>query len=98
MRIYRMNCPNCNGPLEYNPRQPLAFCQFCGAPLYFDDGTKRIEIKETKTYNYNETTRHEEVYENKTETEKWDRILGIVMFVGMLLFWFVLMFLIQFGK
>lgn len=94
MKIYKMNCPNCDGPLEYNPKQPLAFCQFCGAPLYFDDGTKRIEIRETRTYNYNHnynaSTKHEEVYRDESKSDKWIALCSMVIIVAVMIFEYLL--------
>lgn len=82
MKIYKMTCPSCNGPIQYDPKKPLAFCQYCGAPLYFDDETKRIEVRATynHNYNYNINRRNETVYEDKSESSKYENIAMAIIF------------------
>ena len=41
MKIKYMTCPQCGGEIKYaNPNQ-VNYCNYCGAPLYIEDGISR---------------------------------------------------------
>lgn len=43
-KLYKLKCPECNAPLDIDLKKPVKYCMYCGTPIFFDDGTKRIEI------------------------------------------------------
>ena len=36
-RLIKIKCPNCNAFVQLNPDQKVAFCQYCGTQLLFDN-------------------------------------------------------------
>lgn len=56
MKLHKLSCPNCNGPLDIDigDRKQI-FCPYCGQKFLVDDGRILIEI--TKNININKTNR-----------------------------------------
>ncbi len=94
MKFYKLKCPECGAPLEYNPDKPLAFCPYCGEKILIDDDRDEITI------NYHIDKRKYKVKNitHKTETIESDKygcagcaevflgaITTIVLFVGLLI-------------
>lgn len=42
MEIKSFKCPQCGANLD---NKNVSFCSYCGAKLYFDDGSKNINYK-----------------------------------------------------
>lgn len=43
-KLLKLKCPECNAPLDIDLSKPVKYCMYCGTPIFFDDGVKRIEI------------------------------------------------------
>ena len=53
MKMYQLKCPACGGTIEIERNRDSCFCSYCGAKVYVDDETHRVEI--TKNINYHKT-------------------------------------------
>ena len=53
MKLVQISCPNCNGSLTVDENSRIVNCQYCGAQLFLDDGTVRVE----KTIRYYDEAR-----------------------------------------
>lgn len=73
MQIQQFRCPNCGGPLQYNPYRPLTYCQYCGEKLYLNDGVQRVKIDRTERHEYK--YKNETIESNDAEMIKWMAIL-----------------------
>ena len=63
-----MKCPECGGAIDFNPRNEIKFCPFCGSGLYDDESIKININKKVQNYDYAKF-RKAEAYE-KVELEK----------------------------
>jgi len=66
MEIKKLKCPECGANFESDEK--VSFCSYCGAKLYFDDGTKTVN------YNYKteDVAKIKEIETNKEiELKKW---------------------------
>lgn len=55
MKLIKLQCPNCNSPLEAESGRGMMFCQYCGTKIMLDDGSRNININKNvnKTINQN---------------------------------------------
>lgn len=59
MEIKKLTCPECGANFESDEK--VAFCSHCGAKLFFDDGTRNININ----YKNEDVSKIKEVEANK---------------------------------
>lgn len=95
MEIKKLKCPECGANFESNDK--VSFCSYCGAKLYFDDGTKTVN------YNYNykneDVAKIREIEVNKElELNKRQEELRSQKKVGIGLVLFFIIFIIGFGS
>lgn len=93
--IKKMFCPNCGGPVSFQPGREDTFCSHCGSQLYFKDDKLEVKLK------------HEEIKmeyadrseERKTKEEHHKRELIFVAWfcIGGILFFFACMALMIIG-
>ena len=98
MKVYTLFCPNCGASLNIKSDKNSFFCTHCGSQILVDDETQRIEITKNinKNVNYTRTdntkiekARSEERVRIKKEEAKTERLMSIVLMIGML--WFVIL-------
>ena len=86
MELKKLKCPECGANFESDEK--VSFCSYCGAKLYFDDGTRNIN------YNYNYKTEdiakireievNRELELNKRQEEKKGNknfLIGMIFFI-----------------
>ena len=71
MKLFQLNCQNCNGSLEIDFDNLIAYCPYCGQKLLFDlDQMKSIITEIEKTKRSQEQTKREQ---EKTERLKLEQ-------------------------
>ena len=95
MELKTLKCPECGAKIESDAK--ISFCSYCGAKLYFDDGTKTIN------YNYKtedmakikEIEVNRELELNKRQEEKKSNknfLIGMILFIGIFIIGFASLF------
>ena len=70
MKLIKLQCPNCNSPLEVENGRNEMFCQYCGTKIMLDDGSRNININKTVTKNINHKIDHTVRYVDETRIEE----------------------------
>lgn len=83
MKIISMRCPDCGASIEYNPKKPLSFCQYCGARIYVDDEKPKKVVHQNINNDYstyNDYSTHTKIKEKHyhIKEEKQSEIGGCI--------------------
>ena len=74
MKTYQLKCPSCGADIVLEGNRSFCFCTYCGARVYIDNGTHKVEI--TKNINHNKTYRDEaKIRKIEFEERMQERIL-----------------------
>ena len=103
MKVFRLNCPNCNAPLEIENGLDTFYCQYCGNRIILDGQSKesiraKVRYKELDIENeqFNKQLDQERYYMEYQEKEnKRSTRLGVALVVGWILLILGLLFLIK---
>lgn len=91
MQLTRLNCPNCDAPLEIDMDNMEAYCPYCGQKLMFDtEQIGKLFAEREKTKQEQELTKRIEIQKKYKEREE---IRSIKLLIGCVLF-IILMFAI----
>lgn len=95
MELKKLRCPECGANFESNEK--VSFCSYCGAKLFFDDGTKTIN------YNYKkedvaklkeiEVNRELELNKRQEESRSQKKVgIGLIVFLAIFIIAFTSFF------
>lgn len=95
MEIKKLKCPECGANFESN--QKVSFCSYCGAKLFFDDGTKTINYnyKTEDVAKIREIEVNRELELNKRQEEKKGNknfLIGMILFIAIFIIGFASLF------
>ena len=95
MQLHKLRCPNCGGNLDINLNdKEYIFCPYCGEKFFVEDGKKEYTINQN--ININKQTSHTRHNINEADvirakTEAREKKYSWVSWVGIALFWCLLM-------
>lgn len=91
MQLTRLNCPNCDAPLEIDMDAMKAYCPYCGQKLMFDtDQIGQLFAAREKTKQEQERTKRIEIQEKYKERKEKRKIK---LYVAAVIGYLVIMFL-----
>lgn len=91
--IKKMFCPNCGGPVSFQPGREDAFCSHCGSQLYFEDDKLEVKLKHEEVkmeYADKSEARQHEIEKKKIENKE-ERFYMFVLIGVMVFMWLLLM-------
>lgn len=101
-KLYKLKCPECNAPLDIDLKKPVKYCMYCGTPIFFDDGTKRIEINsrheriirdEAKIVEEQNRLAVEREKTKQKKEENSDMKWWAIVMIAFIILWIILLFL-----
>lgn len=73
MKVEKIECPYCGGPIDLAQYKSVKFCPYCGQPVHITDGST-VTINKNIKIEKHEQTEHTERIINEAEIEKQKRL------------------------